>query len=336
MTMSARYDEARAALRATPKRFLVTGGAGFIGSHLVDALVALGQSVVVLDNLATGNVRNLAHVRDRIAFIEGDIADQSTCETSVRGVDIVLHQAALGSVPRSIEHPLATHRANVDGFVGMLRAAQQAGVQRFVYASSSSVYGDAAGLPKREEVIGQPLSPYAASKRINEIYAQVFQTTYGFECIGLRYFNVFGPRQDPQGPYAAVIPRFLAHMMDGSPCTIHGDGSTSRDFCYVANAVQANLLAAVAPSSATHCAYNVACGAQTSLLELHAALAGSVATPQPAPLFASPRKGDVQHSLADITRAREALGYAPTYSVTQGIAETVKSWRQARDGSLAR
>ena len=267
-----RYDDLQDDLRQTPRRWLVTGAAGFIGSHLVETLLGLGQHVVGLDNFATGSRANVeaasaAHP-DRFRFVEGDIRSLDDCRAACEGVDIVLHQAALGSVPRSIKDPLATHATNVDGFVNMLVAARDAGIGRFVYASSSSVYGDHPGLPKVEDQIGTPLSPYAVSKRVDELYARTFQDHYPIETVGLRYFNVFGPRQDPNGPYAAVIPRWLGEMLDGTPSTIFGDGETSRDFCYVANVVQANLLSAFAPTDATGTVYNVALGDRTTLNEL--------------------------------------------------------------------
>jgi UDP-N-acetylglucosamine/UDP-N-acetylgalactosamine 4-epimerase len=331
MTAPSRIHEVQDELRQAPRQWLVTGGAGFIGSHIIDRLVSLGQRVRVVDNLATGHLRNIAHHGDRIEFIHGDITDEHACGRFVAGCDVVLHQAALGSVPRSIEHPLATHRANVDGFIHMLTAAEQAKVGRFVYASSSSVYGDEPTLPKREDRIGNPVSPYAASKRINEVYADVFQRTYGITCVGLRYFNVFGARQDPNGPYAAVIPRWVSAMMQGAACTIHGDGLTSRDFCYVDNAVQANLLAAMAPVTSTGRAYNVACGAQTTLLELFgmlqdALVQGSPTLVRQSPIHTTTRAGDVRHSLADVSLAAELLGYVPTHDVAAGIRLAVSAF----------
>lgn len=337
-----RYDEAKAALRATPRRWLVTGGAGFIGSHLVEELLALGQTVVVLDNLATGKRENVEAVlaaaggdaAPRCTFVEGDIADPATAAHATAGVDYVLHQAALGSVPRSIADPRASHRANVDGFLEMLIAARDAGVKRFVYASSSSVYGDEPNLPKVEGRTGRVLSPYAATKEVNEIYAGVFQRAYGLECVGLRYFNVFGPRQDPDGPYAAVIPKWVKALLRGETCTINGDGETSRDFCYVKNAVQANLLAAVASAGASDAAYNVAYGARTTLNELFALLRDGLVPEHPAlagraPAYADFRKGDVRHSLADVAAARDKLGYRPTHDVHRGIGEAL-SWYVAQ------
>ncbi|HEY8518101.1 MAG TPA: SDR family oxidoreductase [Candidatus Binatia bacterium] len=339
-----RYEQVKQQLRAAPAHWLVTGGAGFIGSHLVEELLNLGQTVRVLDNLATGKRANVEAVlaavggdaAKRCTFIEGDIADASTAARACEGVDYVLHQAALGSVPRSIADPRASHRANVDGFLEMLIAARDAKVRRFVYASSSSVYGDEPNLPKVEPRTGRVLSPYAATKEVNELYAGVFQRTYGLECIGLRYFNVFGPRQDPDGPYAAVIPKWVKALLRDEPCTINGDGETSRDFCYVKNAVQANLLAAVADASATDRAYNVAYGQRTTLKELFALLRDGLAKDRPAiasaePKYADFRPGDVRHSLADIGAARKNLGYEPTHDVRRGLDEAL-AWYAAQYG----
>jgi UDP-N-acetylglucosamine/UDP-N-acetylgalactosamine 4-epimerase len=329
-----RIDDVEALLRQSARSWLVTGGAGFIGSHLVERLVALGQRVRVLDNLATGHRENLAPFEDKLELVVADCNDEDAMRHACAGVDVVLHLAALGSVPRSLADPRATHRANVDGFQSALLAARDAGVKRFVYASSSSVYGDHPALPKREAAIGTPLSPYAASKLINEIQARVIQDAYqashGTTCIGLRYFNVFGPRQDPNGPYAAVIPRWLNALRAGLPCDVYGDGETSRDFCFVHNAVQANLLAALAPDDATRAVYNVAVGARTTLRELFTTLRDAVAAAQPdaarAMLREQPfRAGDVRHSLADITLARAQLGYEPTHDLRAGIEETVRA-----------
>jgi UDP-N-acetylglucosamine 4-epimerase len=342
------FDDACAALRANPRTWLVTGAAGFIGSHLVQTLLGLGQRVVGLDNLSTGkreNIDDVATHDGRFAFVLGDINDpqavSAALKTALPGapVDVVLHQAALGSVPRSIHDPQASHRANVDGFLAMLLAARDAGIRRFVYASSSSVYGDNAELPKKEDHIGQVISPYAATKRINEIYAHAFQVSYGMECIGLRYFNVFGPRQDKDGPYAAVIPVWVGRLLRSEACTLHGDGETSRDFCYVDNAVQANLLAALAPATSTDRVYNVACGARTNLTTLFAAIRDGLAALESdatkkaqllaqEPVFGPFRPGDVRHSLADISRAREHLGYAPTHDVHEGLAAALRWYRE--------
>ena len=309
----------------------------FIGSHLVANLLRAGQSVVGLDNFATGHRRNLDEVREevgsaawaRLNFIEGDIADPATCVQACEGVDRVLHQAALGSVPRSLADPLTTHRANATGFLNMLVAAKEAGVRRFVYAASSSTYGDSPALPKVEDRIGKPLSPYAVTKYLNELYADVFGRCYGLQTIGLRYFNVFGPRQDPNGAYAAVIPRWVAAMLRGETCVINGDGETSRDFCYIRNVVQANILAALAEEDqAAQQVYNIAVGQRTTLKELHSALAAELMKLEPGlhvsqPRHAEFRAGDVRHSLADISKAASRLGYAPTHTVSQGIAEAV-------------
>ena len=329
------YIRMRNALRDHPRRWLVTGAAGFIGSALVQALLEDGQQVVGLDNFETGHASNLDDVRAqvgpdaaaRFSLIEGDICDPDACRRAVEGAEYVLHQAALGSVPRSIDDPLATHRANVDGFVQLVLAARDAGVRRFVYASSSAVYGDDPDLPKREERIGKALSPYAVSKQIDELYADVFGRTYDIEVVGLRYFNVFGPRQDPNGPYAAVIPRWIHELAAGTPCQIFGDGTQSRDFCYVDNAVQANLLAAVTEGVAGR-VYNVGCGDRTSLAELFALLRDRIGERVPGvrgaePRYREPRPGDVPHSEASIDRAVAELGYAPTYQVSDGLAETV-------------
>jgi UDP-N-acetylglucosamine/UDP-N-acetylgalactosamine 4-epimerase len=337
------FSTIRSELAQKRRLWLVTGGAGFIGSHLVEHLLLLDQEVRVLDSLATGSKANLEDVKARVGdkaasltFIEGDVADSASCAAACRGVQVVLHQAALGSVPRSLADPAATHRANVDGFVHMLLAARDAGVERFVYASSSSVYGDHPDLPKVEDKIGAPLSPYATTKLIDELYARTFQNAYGIETVGLRYFNVFGPRQDPNGPYAAVIPRWVSSLWKGEPCLIHGDGETSRDFCYVENAVQANLLAAVAPPSSTNAIYNVACGARTTLRSLFDMIRDGLARERPtiaaaAASFGPFRPGDVRHSLASIARASERLGYEPTHDVQQGLDEAL-AWYVAHIG----
>jgi UDP-N-acetylglucosamine 4-epimerase len=338
-----RLADIHAHLRAEPRRFVVTGAAGFIGSHLTEKLLRLGQSVVGLDNFATGMRDNLSETlsalsadeRARFHFIEGDIRSPRTCADAMKGADIVLHQAALASVPRSIEDPLSTHSANVDGFVNVLLAAHAARVRRVVYASSSSVYGDDAAQPKTEARIGRPLSPYAATKLIDELYAGTFRRTHGIRSVGLRYFNVFGPRQDPAGPYAAVIPRWVEALLKGQPCIVFGDGSASRDFCFVDNVVQANLLAACTPEEGIkHEVFNVAYGARTTLLELFAAIRAGVRRYQPsaeraALEFASPRPGDIPHSFASIERAREALGYEPTHDVARGMSDTI-AWYATR------
>jgi UDP-N-acetylglucosamine/UDP-N-acetylgalactosamine 4-epimerase len=315
--------------------WLVTGCAGFIGSNLVECLLALGQQVIGLDNFATGYQRNLdeacaiaaAHSGGSFRFIQGDIRKRADCQAAVSGVDIVLHQAALGSVSRSIADPLTSHDVNVTGFVNMLDAARHAGVKRFVYAASSSTYGDEPNLPKREDRIGNPLSPYAATKLVNEIYAAVYARSYGFKATGLRYFNVFGPRQDPNGAYAAVIPRWLAAMIGQQPVTINGDGSTSRDFCFIANTVQANLLAGLTEDAAQGEVYNVAVGERTTLTGLFGVLQQALQSRQVhydlAPIYAPFRDGDVLHSLADIDKAKHLLGYEPAYTIASGIAASI-------------
>ena len=331
----------RDALGGRTLTWVVTGSAGFIGSHLVEALLRLEQEVVGLDNFATGHRDNLRQVEQAVGaeawkrhrFIEASIVELSACRSACRGADIVLHQAALGSVPRSIADPLPTHMTNVNGFVNMLMAARDAGA-RFVYASSSSAYGDDPALPKVESVTGGPLSPYAASKQANELYAEVFGRCYGMETVGMRYFNVFGPRQDPEGAYAAVIPRWIRALLLGEPVEINGDGETTRDFCYVANAVQANLLAALTRNAqALNQVYNIAVGESTSLnelLELLQSLLGRRAATMQRPF----REGDVRHSLADITQARRLLGYQPTHTLASGLREAL-SWYVRRFADAA-
>lgn len=313
-------------------RWLVTGAAGFIGSNLLELLLRCGQEVVGLDNFSTGHRRNLDEVGrlvpDRaVELIEGDIRDRATCDAAVDGVEFVLHQAALGSVPRSLADPLTSHDVNVTGMLNMLDASRRARVRRFIYAASSSTYGDSQELPKREDRIGAPLSPYAATKLANEIYAGVYAKGYGFSATGLRYFNVFGPRQDPNGAYAAVIPKWTAAMIQQDEVVINGDGQTSRDFCYVANAVQANIRAALAPDEAQGEVYNVAVGERTSLIELFGFIRHALGQHQVhyalEPRLADFRPGDVRHSLADIAKAKSRLGYAPTHTIGQGIEAAV-------------
>ena len=328
-----------AALRAAPRRWLVTGGAGFIGSHLVEALLGLGQEVVVLDDLSSGKLANLDDVcarvgpeaAARLGFVRGDLRDAEAVAAASEGVAVVLHHAAQVSVPRSIEDPLATHHANVTGFVHVLEAARAAGA-RVVYAASSASYGDDPADVKVEERLGRPLSLYAASKTANELYAAAYGEAYGLETVGLRYFNVFGPRQDPRGAYAAVIPAWIAKLGRGERCPVHGDGLTTRDFCHVANVVGANLLAATTTSEdALGGVFNVGTGERTTLLELHDALVAAMRDAQPEraagfdaePAFGPFRPGDVRHSCADITRARELLGYAPVVGLREGIAHTL-------------
>lgn len=327
------FAAAREQLIRQPKRWLVTGAAGFIGSNLVEWLLDAGQTVVGLDNFSTGHRRNLEEVLqgrdpDRAGcfrFVEGDIREAEACRGACSGIDYVLHQAALGSVPRSIEDPAVSHGVNVDGFLNMLLAAHQARVKRFVYASSSSVYGDHPALPKVEDAVGDPLSPYALTKRVNEEYARVWARVYGLQCVGLRYFNVFGRRQDPDGPYAAVIPKWVAALLTGEPCRINGDGETSRDFCYVDNVVQANVLAALTENpAAVGEVYNVAVGGRTSLNDLFAALRDGLAKRNPeiadrTPEYTDFRPGDVRHSQADISKISRLLGYLPEYSAADGI-----------------
>ena len=318
------------ALASTRRRWLVTGAAGFIGSNLVECLLTANQEVVGLDNFSTGYLRNIdeaARGSGSLRMIEGDIRDRDTCAAAVEGVDIVLHQAALGSVPRSIAEPLTTHDCNVTGFLNMLEAARQAGARRFVYAASSSTYGDEPNLPKVEERIGNPLSPYAVTKLANEIYADVYARSYGYKATGLRYFNVFGPRQDPEGAYAAVIPKWVRSMLRGEEVVINGDGETSRDFCFIANAVQANIRAALAGDEIQGEVFNVAVGERTSLNQLFALIRDGLARHQlhydREPLHAEFRAGDVRHSLADIAKAKRLLGYAPTHGVAEGISEAL-------------
>lgn len=310
-------------------RLLVTGGAGFIGSHIVEYLLKKGAGMVrVLDNFSTGSKSNLEGFEKFPAFslIEGDIRDLDTCQRAVDGVDYVLHQAALGSVPRSIDNPVATNEVNVCGFLNVLVAARDAGVRRMVYAASSSTYGDHPGLPKLEHEIGQPLSPYAVSKYINELYAGVFSRTYGFHTIGLRYFNVFGPRQDPNGPYAAVIPLFMQAALEGRSPLINGDGETARDFTFVENVVQANIRALFAPLS-RHEVANVACGRMTSLNDIWKKVCAVVGI-SVQPRYGPERKGDIRHSLASIEKARNLFAYEPSVSLEDGLELTLE-WAKA-------
>ncbi|GAB4572438.1 MAG: SDR family oxidoreductase [Anaerolineae bacterium] len=306
--------------------YLVTGGAGFIGSHIVEALVEAGETVRVIDNFATGRPENLAPFRDRITFYELDITDRAALDEAFDGVDYVLHQAAIPSVPRSVDDPLGTHDANVTGTLNVLDAARKAGVRRVVYAASSSAYGEIAGEYKREDMNPSPLSPYAAAKLAGEHYCQAFFHVYGLETVALRYFNVFGPRQDPTSQYAAVIPLFVTAMLDGRPPTVYGDGLQSRDFTYVANVVRGNLLACKAPAAAAGQVINMACGDSISLLDLIAEINAILGT-DIAPVHTAPRPGDIKHSKADITRARELLGYEPQVSFREGLARTVAFFR---------
>ena len=305
-------------MRLADATVLVTGGAGFIGSHLVDALAGLGARVRVLDDLSTGKAANLDASRSSVEFLKADIRDARACAEACAGAAVVFHQAALGSVPRSIADPVATIAVNVSGTANVFAAARDTGVRRVVYASSSSVYGDSAALPKREGDEGRPLSPYALSKCMNEELAEVFARCYGMEFVGLRYFNVYGPRQDPHGPYAAVIPRFFEASLKGEAVTIYGDGEQSRDFTFVSDAVAANLRAAEAPAKSCGVAYNVGGGERTTVNDL-ARLVSAVAGGTLAPRHEPPRPGDVVHSLADLTRARAALGYLPRVGLAEGL-----------------
>lgn len=331
------YAQACDALRHTPRTWLVTGCAGFIGSNILEKLLTLDQCVVGLDNFSTGFQHNLDEVRrtvspaqwSRFHFMEGDIRDPATCAQAVKGVDLVLHQAALGSVPRSLKDPATTNAVNISGFLNMLIAARDAEVKGFVYAASSSTYGDHPGLPKVEDRIGKPLSPYAVTKYVNELYADVFARSYGFNTVGLRYFNVFGKRQTPEGAYAAVIPRWIAAMIRSEQVAINGDGETSRDFCFVENAVQANILAALASGDSTNQVYNVAVSGRTTLNTLFEYLRSSLADLgiqylHP-PQYRDFRPGDVRHSQADISKAQRLLGYQPTHDIKQGI-RTAMPW----------
>jgi nucleoside-diphosphate-sugar epimerase len=307
---------------------LVTGGAGFIGSHLVDALVERGATVRVLDNFSTGRRLNLAHVMDRVKIMEGDIRDLDVCRNAAEGVEVVFHQAAIGSVPRSMKDPSATFAANVQGTMNVFAACRDAGVIRIVYASSSSVYGDSAGLPKREGEEGEPLSPYALSKLVGEEIAAMFARCYGLEAVGLRYFNVYGPRQDPLGAYAAVIPRFFRAALRGEPLVIYGDGLQSRDFTFVEDAVRANLLAAGAPAeTACGAAYNVAGGAQTTVIEL-ARLIGEASGQTITPVHDPPRQGDVLHSLADLSLSESGLGYKAKTGLSEGLLKSLSFYKR--------
>lgn len=326
------YEEISDKLASQRRQWLITGVAGFIGSNLLETLLKLGQTVVGLDNFMTGYRKNLEMVQEavgeeawkRFYFIEGDIRDLFACQKACRNVDHVLHEAALGSVPRSLEDPILTNSCNIDGFLNMLVAARDAGVKSFVYAASSSTYGDSPELPKVEEHIGRPLSPYALTKYVDELYAEVFGRCYDFSSIGLRYFNVFGKRQDPFGAYAAVIPQWHAALLKNDPVYINGDGETSRDFCYIDNVVQANILASLAAPEAQGKIYNVAFGQRTTLNELFAMIREQVARYNPeaaakTPTYRDFRKGDVRHSLADISLATRLLHYNPVHDVASGM-----------------
>ncbi len=331
-----RYEATLQELPKAPKTWLITGVAGFIGSNLLETLLKLGQRVIGLDNFATGHQRNLNEVQtlvtaeqwQRFRFIEGDIRNLEACQKACESVDYVLHQAALGSVPRSIADPITTNDTNISGFLNMLVAARDAEVKSFTYAASSSTYGDHPGLPKVEDIIGKPLSPYAVTKYVNELYADVFAKTYGFNTIGLRYFNVFGRRQDPDGAYAAVIPKWTAAMIKGEDVFINGDGETSRDFCFIENTVQANLLAATTKDmTARNQVYNVAVSGRTNLNELFSALKLSLARNgvlyTKEPVYRDFRAGDVRHSQADIAKAQRLLGYDPKFDINSGIDQAM-------------
>lgn len=330
------YQKIQQDLINTPKTWLITGVAGFIGSNLLETLLKLNQRVVGLDNFATGYLKNLDEVKSlvsdeqwqRFTFIEGDIRNFADCQKACSGVDYVLHQAALGSVPRSLADPITTNEVNISGFLNMLAAARDAEVTSFTYAASSSTYGDHPSLPKVEDKIGKPLSPYAVTKYVNELYADVFARSYGFNTIGLRYFNVFGRRQDPDGAYAAVIPKWTAAMLKGDTVFINGDGETSRDFCYIENTVQANILAATTNNKdATNQVYNVAVGDRTTLNELFnaikSALADNGVTYEQQPTYREFRPGDVRHSQADVSKAHRFLAYQPKFNISQGIDEAM-------------
>jgi UDP-N-acetylglucosamine/UDP-N-acetylgalactosamine 4-epimerase len=342
LNLMAAYEAVRTDLRAEPKTWLLTGVAGFIGSNLLEALLGLDQRVVGLDNFSTGRQKNLEEVRAQISpaqwarfrFLEGDISDLATCQRASAGADFVLHQAALGSVPASMANPLGAHRSNVTGFLNMVVAARDAKVRRLVYASSSAVYGDEPGLPKLEDKTGNPLSPYAATKAMDEMYAGVFARAYGLDSIGLRYFNVFGPRQDPEGAYAAVIPKWIGALIQRQPVYINGDGETTRDFCYIENVVQANLLAATTTHpAASGEVYNIALGERTTLNALFQMLQGALrrldaSLPEQRPIYREFRPGDVRHSLADIAKAQQLLGFAPTHRIEDGLNLAMEWYRR--------
>jgi UDP-N-acetylglucosamine 4-epimerase len=333
-----KYEELTAYLQNNQSTWLVTGAAGFIGSNLVETLLKLNQKVVGLDNFSTGYQHNLDEVKslvtlgqwDNFSFIQGDIRDIAICNTACTGVDYVLHQAALGSVPRSLEDPILTNECNITGFLNILVAARDARVKRFVYAASSSTYGDHPDLPKVEDKIGKPLSPYAVTKYVNELYANVFARAYDFKTIGLRYFNIFGKRQDPNGAYAAVIPKWIASLIENESVYINGDGETSRDFCFIDNAIQANLLAATTnKQDAVDQVYNVAVNARTSLNELFTLIKQELSEQFPdinskKPIYRDFRAGDVRHSQADISKAEKLLGYQPSHRIQEGLHEAMR------------
>lgn len=329
------YQNLQQELKANPKTWLITGVAGFIGSNLLETLLKLDQKVYGLDNFATGHQTNLDEVKSLVTseqwnnfqFVEGDIRDYSSCLELTSSVDYVLHQAALGSVPRSIENPTVSNDVNISGFLNMLHASKEASVRSFTYAASSSTYGDHPALPKVEENIGKPLSPYAVTKYVNELYASVYARVYGFNSIGLRYFNVFGQRQDPNGAYAAVIPKWTASLIKEEDIYINGDGETSRDFCFIENTVQMNLLAATAKDEVKNEVYNVAVGDRTSLNELYSSITEALKANgikiEKSPIYRDFRAGDVRHSQADISKAVKNLGYQPMYQIGQGIEKAI-------------
>lgn len=339
-----KFEEIKCSLSSKPETWLITGVAGFIGSNLLETLLKLNQRVVGLDNFATGHQENIDEVKRTVTeeqwaaftFIKGDIRDLDVCRQVVKGVDHVLHQAALGSVPRSIKDPITTNNTNITGFINMLVSSKDANVKSFTYAASSSTYGDHPALPKVEENIGNPLSPYAVTKYVNELYAQVFARTYGFKTIGLRYFNVFGKRQDPNGAYAAVIPKWTSAMINGESLFINGDGETSRDFCFIENVVQMNILAALSDETAKDQVYNVAVGDRTTLNQLFSALKIALSengiSYNKEPEYKDFRAGDVRHSQADITKAKTKLGYEPTFRISEGIRKAMPWYVKSLSG----
>ncbi|QJQ06671.1 NAD-dependent epimerase/dehydratase family protein [Undibacterium piscinae] len=343
-----KYQEVRQDLQGKQSTWLITGVAGFIGSNLLETLLKLNQKVRGLDNFSTGYQHNLDQVRELVgeaawqnfSFVQGDITDLNDCQLACEGANYVLHHAALGSVPRSLEDPILTNANNVTGFLNILTAARDAKVRRFVYAASSSTYGDHPDLPKVESVIGKPLSPYAVTKYVNELYADVFARCYGLDSIGLRYFNVFGPRQDPKGAYAAVIPQWVAALIHNQVLKINGDGETTRDFCFVANVVQANILAALSDNpEAGNQVYNVALNDSTSLNQLYQMMCDLLQADYPHVLqhqasYASFRNGDIRHSQADISKARRLLGFEPTHRVDEGLHEAMEWYKKDLSGNV--
>jgi len=338
--MTNKYKKTKVELQKAPKKWLITGVAGFIGSNLLETLLKLDQTIVGLDSFVTGHQYNLDEVQSevtaeqwqRFTMIKGDIRNLEDCKKAVNGIDYVLHQAALGSVPRSIEDPITTNEANLTGFLNMLVAARDAKVSSFTYAASSSTYGDHPALPKVEEHIGKPLSPYAVTKVVNELYADVFAKTYGFKTIGLRYFNIFGKRQDPNGAYAAVVPKWVSALLEGETVYINGDGETSRDFCYIENTMQMNILSATANDNAKNEVYNVAVGGRTTLNDLFSAIKSGLAKETPEldskePTYRDFRAGDVRHSQADISKAQSKLGYNPSHNISEGLKEALIWYR---------